>query len=305
MRIKKRKLPMLLAVLAVLLLVLCVCAALLPKFSGQGQPPTEPEQTENSSIDSIPEYFGEPYVAVNDNQPLFSEEELTTQAFERFSPLDALGRCGTVYANVCQELMPTEERGSISHIKPTGWQSVQYEFVDGKSLYNRCHLLGFQLTGENANEQNLITGTRYMNVDGMLPFENMVADYVKETDNHVLYRVTPFYTGENALADGVLMEAYSVEDNGEGICFAVYCYNVQPGVEIDYATGESRVSAEITSDAAAEDARQYILNRNSRKFHDPGCSGAADIKPENREEYTGTRETLIELGYEPCGNCKP
>lgn len=305
MKMKKWKI---LALLFVLCLALSACVVLLTEQfvqEPQDLPQTPPQEAGAFSVEDIPAYSGDPYVAVNDNQPFFSAAELTTQAFERFSPLDALGRCGVVYANVCQELMPTEERGNIGHVKPTGWQSVQYDFVDGKSLYNRCHLLGFQLTGENANEQNLITGTRYLNVDGMLPFENMVADYVKETDNHVLYRVTPFYTADNLVADGVLMEAYSVEDDGEGICFNVYCYNVQPGVEIDYATGESRLADEIVSDAGAEGAQDYVLNTNSRKFHEPGCSGAADIKPENREDYVGTRQTLIDLGYAPCGNCKP
>ncbi len=305
MRMKKWKL---LALLFVLCLTLSVCVALLagpPAQAPQYQQQMPPQEAEVFYVDDIPAYSGEAYIAINDNQPFFSEAELTTEAFEEFSPLDALGRCGVAYANVCQELMPTEERGNISHVKPTGWQSVQYDIVDGKSLYNRCHLLGFQLTGENANELNLITGTRYMNVDGMLPFENMVADYVKETDNHVLYRVTPFYTDSNLVADGVLMEAYSVEDDGEGICFNVYCYNVQPGVEIDYATGESRLSDEIISDVDAEGAQDYVLNTSSRKFHKPDCSGAADIKQENRQDYTGTRETLIDLGYAPCGNCKP
>jgi len=191
----------------------------------------------------VPTYKGEPYVAVHDNVPYFTEEEKAlTVPFEKFSPLDSLGRCGVVYANVCEDLMPTKKRGDIGHIRPTGWVSVQYDFVDGKSLYNRCHLLGHQLTGEDDNEMNLITGTRSMNTQGMLPFENLVADYVKETGNHVLYRVTPVFIGENLVADGVLMEGWSVEDEGEGVCFAVYAFNREPGVEIDYATGESRLS---------------------------------------------------------------
>lgn len=191
---------------------------------------------------TIPAYSGEPYVELNNNKPEFDENDLTETAFENYSSLDSLGRCGVAYANVCQEIMPadSEERGSISSVKPSGWQSVQYDFVNGKYLYNRCHLIGWQLAAENANELNLITGTRYLNIDGMLPFENMVADYVKETDNHVLYRVTPVFEGNNLVADGVQMEAMSVEDKGEDICFNVFCYNVQPGVEIDYATGESQ-----------------------------------------------------------------
>ena len=191
------------------------------------------------AITEIPAYDGTPYTAVNGNVPGFTEEELTTEAFELNSELDSLGRCGVAYANICQELMPTEKREDIGRIKPTGWQSVQYGNVDGRSLYNRCHLIGFQLAGENANEKNLITGTRYMNVDGMLPFENLVADYVKETGNHVLYRVTPIFEGTELVARGVQMEAMSVEDGGEGVYFNVYAYNVQPGIGIDYATGDN------------------------------------------------------------------
>lgn len=189
----------------------------------------------------VPEFTDQPYVVINNNVPFFTEEEKATQdVFEYYSELDSLGRCGMAIANVCKELMPTGERGNIGQIKPTGWQTAKYDHVDGNYLYNRCHLIGFQLTGENANEKNLITGTRYMNVDGMLPFENMIDDYVDETENHVLYRVTPVFEGEELVARGVLMEAYSVEDEGEGICFNVYVYNNQPDVVIDYATGESR-----------------------------------------------------------------
>lgn len=193
------------------------------------------------NLTDIPSYSGEPYVVINDNEPTFTEEEMQSQAYEAYSDLDVKQRCGTAEANISKELMPTEERGSIGRVKPTGWKTVKYDHVEGKYLYNRCHLIGFQLTGENANERNLITGTRYMNTEGMLPFENMVADYIKETGNHVLYRVTPIFEGNNLLASGVEMEAKSVEDNGEGICFHVYVYNVQPGVEIDYATGNSRL----------------------------------------------------------------
>lgn len=188
----------------------------------------------------VPEFTDQPYVVINNNNPFFTDEEkATTDTFEFYSELDSLGRCGMALANVCKELMPTAERESIGQVKPTGWQTAKYDHVDGKYLYNRCHLIGFQLTGENANEKNLITGTRYMNVDGMLPFENMIDDYVDETENHVLYRVTPVFEGEELVARGALMEAYSVEDEGEGICFNVYVYNNQPGVVIDYATGES------------------------------------------------------------------
>ena len=199
--------------------------------------PTLAEEREELKI---PVFTGEPYVAINGNMPFFKEEDLTTEAYERYSPLDDLGRCGAAMACVGVELMPTMPRGEIGHVKPTGWHSVRYDIVEGGSLYNRCHLLGFQLTGENANRENLITGTRFMNVEGMLPFENQIADFVTETEEHVLYRVTPIYEHEEDLvAVGVLMEGWSVEDQGESICFCVFVYNVQPGIGIDYATGDS------------------------------------------------------------------
>lgn len=193
----------------------------------------------SESVMNVPKFSGQPYVVVNDNKPEFTENDLTVDPYEFYSEMDALDRCGYAMACVGVEIMPTEDRGAIGQVKPSGWHTVKYDFVDGKYLYNRCHLIGFQLTGENANERNLITGTRYLNVEGMLPFENMIADYVKETDNHVIYRVTPIYDGDNLVARGVQMEAFSVEDNGEGICFNVYAYNNQPGVTIDYATGKS------------------------------------------------------------------
>jgi len=195
------------------------------------------------SVQNIPDFSGYPYVVIDDNEPGFLQEDITENSYEFYSELDMLGRCGYAMACIGQDLMPTEDRGNIGQVKPSGWQTVKYDFVDGKYLYNRCHLIGYQLTGENANKQNLITGTRYLNVEGMLPFENMVADYIKETGNHVLYRVTPVYDGSDLVASGVEMEAVSVEDNGEGICFHVYVYNNQPGVIINYATGESRLDA--------------------------------------------------------------
>lgn len=268
-----------------------------------GCAPAVSDMAEVVALSDVPEFSGEPYVVINDNEPSFPAEDFTSEGFEEYSPLDDLGRCGVAYANVGLETMPTEERGSISNVKPTGWQSVQYDFVDGKSLYNRCHLIGFQLTGENANRQNLITGTRYMNVDGMLPFENLVADYVKETENHVLYRVTPVFEGDNLVASGVQMEAQSVEDKGEGVCFNVYVYNNQPGVTIDYATGDSWASDEAPADTGKEST--YILNTSSRKFHKPDCSSVETISPSNKKSYTGTREELINQGYEACGKCKP
>lgn len=268
-----------------------------------GCAPTASDTADVVALSDVPEFSGEPYVVINDNEPSFPAEDFTSEGFEEYSPLDDLGRCGVAYANVGLETMPTEERGSISNVKPTGWKSVQYDFVDGKSLYNRCHLIGFQLTGENANRQNLITGTRYMNVDGMLPFENLVADYVKETENHVLYRVTPIFEGDNLVASGVQMEAQSVEDKGEGVCFNVYVYNNQPGVTIDYATGDSWASDEVPADTGKEST--YILNTSSRKFHKPDCGSVETISPSNKKSYTGTREELINQGYEACGKCKP
>ena len=252
--------------------------------------------------EGIPPYSGAAWVEIADNIPAFEEDELITESFETYSDLDSLGRCGTAYANVGLDLMPTESRGSISQVKPTGWHSTQYDIVDGKYLYNRCHLIGYQLTAENANKQNLITGTRYLNVTGMLPFENLVADYIKETGNHVLYRVTPVFEGENLVASGVQMEAQSVEDDGEGVLFNIYCYNVQPGIVIDYATGESYLEETPHNEA---ETMVYILNTNTKKFHNPSCSSAEQIKENVRQEYTGSRETLIAQGYEPCKRCNP
>lgn len=270
-------------------------------------------------ISTIPEYSGQPYAAVNDNIPFFTDAELTTTSFESYSNLDSLGRCGVAYASVGTDIMPTEDRGKIGTVKPSGWQSIRYENVDGKYLYNRCHLLGFQLTGENANERNLITGTRYLNIEGMLPFENMVADYVQETQNHVLYRVTPIFEGSNLLASGVLMEGYSVEDNGDGICFNVYCYNVQPGIKINYANGDSEAedgsapygsSAAVTKPsnsegtAASSSNAAYIGNKNTKKFHYPNCGSVAQMKEKNKVPLD-SREQAISQGYDPCGNCNP
>lgn len=201
------------------------------------------EEVKSYDIGEIPEYTGEEYVVINDNKPNFSDAELTTESFEKYSDLDSLNRCGIAFANVSKDTMPTEKRGSIGMIKPSGWHTIKYDNVDGKYLYNRCHLIGYQLTGENANEKNLITCTRNMNASAMLKFENQVADYIKETNNHVLYRVTPIFEGTNLLANGVQIEAKSVEDNGKGISFNVYIYNVQDGIEIDYSNGESKLKS--------------------------------------------------------------
>ena len=214
---------------AVVIVLLVVLYLILPA----------PETAPAVSLESIPAFSGEPYIILNNNVPQFTEKEYTTQSYERYEDLDALNRCPLTMACIGSDLMPTEDRGEIGQVKPTGWVTAKYDFVDGKYLYNRCHLIGFQLTGENANEKNLITGTRYLNINGMLTFENMIADVVREDNLHVLYRVTPIYDGDNLVAEGVLMEGYSVEDNGETIQFCMFAFNVQPGVEINYATGDS------------------------------------------------------------------
>ena len=355
-------------------------------ISSQSQPDTVSvsDQAENQpepapqiaappfSLADIAPYSGEPWAVVNGNVPYFSEEELTTQSFESYSGLDDLGRCGAAYACVGLDLMPTEERGSIGNVRPTGWHTVKYnDIIDGNYLYNRCHLIGYLLSGENANERNLITGTRYLNVQGMLPYENRIADYVTESGNHVLYRVTPVFEGENLLASGVLMEARSVEDGGEAISFCVYAYNVQPGIAIDYATGESAVAPDAqvpasappesiapsrepaaesaaavspernpeptgalpqesapapeqspTQDSGNQPAQEpsaepgvsqeeqpqgtaYILNTNTHKFHYPTCRSVKQMKEENKQNYTGSRDDVISMGYDACKRCKP
>ena len=284
-------------------------------------------------LDSIPEYSGYAYIEINGGEPFFKRSELTTKAFEEYSELDVLGRCGVAYACIGIEIMPTEERDDIASVTPSGWEyngvsnNNKYSFVDGEYVYNRCHLIGFQLAGENANEQNLITGTRYMNIEGMLPFEDMVAEYVKTSLNHVMYRVTPIYNGIDYVARGVLMEAYSVEDSGRGICFCIYAYNVQPGVTIDYFSGVNVANGEKLPDIKPDNPEldnnqtnnnveigehknngvvmDYVLNINSKKFHIAGKSCAASIGEKNRQEYTGVREDLIKSGYSPCGTCNP
>ena len=296
------------SLILVLLLTFTACGGSLTNgdiFPELEKTTTESIQNITVTLKDIPEYSGSPYVAINDNQPSFTSDDYTTTAFEKYAELDYLGRCGVTYACVGVEIMPTEDRGSIGQVKPTGWVTAKYDFVDGKYLYNRCHLIGFQLTGENANTQNLITGTRYMNTEGMLPFENMIADYVKETENHVLYRVTPIFDGENLVARGVQMEAYSVEDNGEGICFNVYCYNVQPGVVIDYATGKSHLDTETTTKAEDDvNSSQFVLNTSSKKIHNPTCSGAKNMSEKNKKTVSGTElKSYLNDGYEYCGNC--
>ncbi len=269
--------------------------------------PAIPEKNIVSSA-SLPEFSGSAYIELNGNMPYFSLDDYPKESFEEYSELDYLNRCGVCIANIGPDLMPTEERGYIGSVKPSGWHSEKYDFVDGKYLYNRCHLIGYQLSGENANEKNLITGTRFLNVEGMLPFENMIADYVRESGNHVLLRVTPRFEGENLLASGVIMEAMSVEDEGEKICFNVYCYNAQKGVIIDYATGESYEEfKEIAFPEESDDkeARDYVLNTKSKKIHYPSCIGAKNTNEKNKEYYTGILNDLLNKGYLPCGNCKP
>lgn len=266
----------------------------------------------SANISNIPPFSGEPFISIDNNIPNFTSDDMSTEAFEYYGDLDNLGRCTKAFANVCMETMPTEKRGNIGQVKPTGWQTVKYDCVNCKYLYNRCHLIGYQLSAENANEKNLVTGTRYLNVDGMLPFENMVADYVKETGNHVLYRVTPVFKGDELVCRGVQMEAKSVEDNGDGVLYNVFVYNNQPGIEIDYATGKSYLIDKKVSDAdeieessADTNDRTYIINVNSKKFHNPDCSGASKMNEKNKKEFTGNRDELIKEGYSPCGICRP
>ena len=284
---------------------------------------------------AIPAYSGEIFVVLNDNIPSFSVEELTTTAYEKYSNLDSLGRCGVALASCGKEIMPAdgEKRGSISHIYPSGWVQAKYDGISGGYLYNRCHLLGWQLSAENDNKKNLITGTRSFNVDGMLPFENMIADYIKETGNHVAYRVTPVYDGNNLVAKGVRMEAYSVEDRGDGICFHIFVYNVQEGITIDYATGNSSktsvptVNTPPTTTAAPTTTSKapvttapptttapivttfpvqtatYVLNTNTKKIHKPSCRHVSSIKDVNRQSFSGDLSSLYAQGYENCKTC--
>lgn len=273
-------------------------------------------------LDSIPAYSGEPYVKINDNVPFFTEDEITDTGFEKYSELDYLGRCGVAFASVGRELMPDDKRESISSVRPSGWDyngksnNNKYDFVDANHIYNRCHLIGFLLTGENSNEKNLITGTRYLNIEGMYDFENMVQDFIKETGYHVMYRVTPIYDGKNLVASGVLMEALSVEDSGAGISFCIYAYNVQPGVEINYLTGENYPEGEApqpdtdndgTDGSAGDSEITYVLNTKSEKYHKPTCSGVKTMSSENKLEFRGGLDELLTEypTYTPCGTCKP
>ena len=314
------KLTALLLSIVILLSILCGCKPVI-------------------SLDDIPDYRGAAYVEINGGDPYFTDSEITTQAFERYSELDALGRCGVAFACIGIEIMPTEERDDIASVTPSGWEyngvsnNNQYDFVENKYVYNRCHLIGFQLAGENDNEKNLITGTRYMNIEGMLPFENMIADYVEDTENHVMYRVTPIYNGFDYVAQGVLMEAWSVEDNGYGICFCIFAYNVQPGVTIDYFTGVNVANGEKLPEIEDDDREQigngsgnssgdsdkenennttepgvkadFVHSVNSKKFHKADANCISRINEENRVYEHCTREEMIENGFEPCKVCNP
>lgn len=277
------------------------------------------------SASSLPKYNGSPYAVVNNNNPQFSvSDKKNKSVFEKYSSLDSLGRCGVAYANICREIMPTEPRGEIGMIKPSGWQTIRYNgIVEGNYLYNRCHLIGYQLAGENANVKNLITGTRYMNTQGMEPFESKVANYVESTGHHVLYRVTPVFVGNELVARGVRMEAYSVEDNGAGICFNVFCFNVQPDISINYATGDSTLNSDATtkgsttktttkkttvasrSNNGSSSSCDYIANKNTKKFHYPSCGSVGQMSEKNKWYFNGSRDTLISQGYVPCKNCNP
>lgn len=310
------------------LLIPCLLLAFL--FTGCQQPAntsSDQQVQDNQSygefnLDSIPSYSDSPYATVNQNVPFFNDEEMSEESYESYSDLDSLGRCGVAEANIGEDLMPTEDRESISQVKPSGWMNKKYDGVDGGYLYNRCHLIGFQLTAENANEKNLITGTRYMNTEGMLPFENMVADYIKETGNHVLYRVTPVFEGDNLLATGVLMEAKSVEDDGEGILYNVFCYNVQPGIEIDYSDGSSTLAEESIISEEADDTilfnpnaanGNYVVNSNNGKIHQAGkCSATGNgdgamTDPVYFETYEEAEEYSVKVAPDlqdrQCGNC--
>lgn len=268
------------------------------------------EQHDNYSnvkfdIKDISEYSGDASIEVNNNNPYFTIEDYSKgmKSFIELSDLDSLGRCGTAFASLSTDTLATEERGQIGSIKPSGWHTVKYAGIDGNYLYNRCHLLMYALTGLNAEPKNLITGTRYLNIEGNLPYEEATVKYIESTGNHVLYRVTPIFEGDNLVCSGELMEAYSIEDNG-AFHFCVYCYNVQPGITIDYHTGNSSGpeytgNAEATNDSDTE----YILNTNSKKIHNINCENAAKISDKNKQTYKGNIQNLLNSGYTRCGLC--
>lgn len=277
---------------------------------GSGHAPADVEADVLISPEELPDYAGKASVEIHGNVPGFKEEDNTTEPFVKLSEQDELGRCGAAEGCFGPETLAEEERGSIGHIKPSGWHTVKYpDVIEDVYLYNRCHLLMYKLSGILDDERNLITGTRYMNTVGQLPYEEQALRYVESTSNHILYRVTPLYEGDNLLASGVLMEARSVEDDGEGLSYCVYCYNVQPGIILDYATGESRREERPPLENGAESQKAgqtaYILNTHTHKFHVPSCGSVEKIRSYHRLEFLGSREELIGQGYSPCGNCKP
>lgn len=284
----------------------------LPSVESLEQAPTvqtTPGASGPITLDQIPPYSGEPYIAVHDNVPYFDANEITSDAFTQFFDLDSLGRVTLAYGSLGPETLPSGKRGDISSVQPTGWVQTPYDFItDGGYLYNRCHLIAWSLSGQNDNPKNLMTGTRYFNIDGMTPFENMVRDYIKETGNHVMYRVTPMFSGNDLVARGALIEGYSVEDQGEGVEFCVFAYNVQPGVTIDYATGNNQpgdpVGAQGTQ-TTDPNVANYVLNTNTHKYHRPDCASATDMNPENRQDVTMTKAEIEAMGYEPCKRCNP
>ncbi len=319
----------------VLSLSLCLgltgCAKSTPARLESENVQEEIEQT----LATIPAYTGDPYVEINNNVPFFEEEEWTTKSFQEYFDLDELGRVSQAYACLGTDLMPDLKRQDISSVKPTGFINQRYSFLKDGMLYNRCHLIAFMLAGQNANPKNLMTGTRYLNIEGMLPFEDLVHDYIEETGNHVMYRVTPVFEGDDLVARGVIMEGYSVEDQGQGIEFCVYCYNVQPGVAINYTTGENQVDTSMSEDEILafyeaprstkqpnanntsrtsqtslevsddEVVQTYIINTNSKKFHLPQCSGAQTMNEKNRLEVQNSKAQLLKEGYISCQICMP
>lgn len=285
----------------------------------EAMPASTGTKTESRLVTRAPERksaSGQAFRTINGNKPSFTKAQMNTRSFERYSRLDRLGRCGTAFANVSRKTMPSSERGSIGMVRPTGWHTVRYSNVPGRYLYNRCHLIGYQLTGENANPRNLITGTRYLNIEGMLPFENMVADYVRETGHHVLYRVKPKFSGNNLLASGVYMEARSVEDKGRGVSFHVYCYNRQPGIRINYANGNSRqigggsgsasrVTSHSSGSSTGSGTSTYVyLSKTGTKFHRYSCSTLSRSRAA-RTVRKVKRSWAIRNGYEACKVCRP
>ena len=298
--------PRIIAASLVVIMVVMALAGSLLSIAGTGPVDAGAEELIYDDLSGMEasDFNGSPYKDMG--LPSFSEKEITSQGFADYADLDNLGRCQAAIACIGPETMPTEERGAIGMVKPSGWHTVRYDdLIKDKFLYNRCHLIGFQLAGANADERNLVTGTRYMNVDGMLPFENEIADYVEDTGCHVMYRVTPVFEGNDLVCQGVLMEALSVEDGGSGVCFSVFCYNVQPGIQIDYATGESWREAEGRPEIVESGEGDYIVNMRSDVFHKPDCQSVKKMAEQNRKKYHGDRKNLIDNGYSPCGVCNP